>query len=202
MKFQVSVLFAVLALPLGCIDGGGSSGGGLELGSLSGTYELDEGCTVVAEGARATVDNCTLENFVPFPVDITGSAVFHEEEISLSGTGDEHFTSYCYEATCEVEASGSLDKLSGRQEDGPFEAFAGEWAGSIQFTRSCADVQIVEGRENDCEPADDIEESDEFNVTASIYGSRIDASPESHGNFSVEITDDLLIVNGESIPRQ
>lgn len=200
MKCRILIVFAAVSLLLGCGDSPRSgSDSGVDIGPLSGQYKLDEGCTINASGARATTRGCQLEKYVDWPLEIDADAKFLEDEISFEGTADEHISTSCHEVTCQIEASGTFYKQSGRQENGPFEAFAGEWSGSLHVERVCENIQVV-GPADNCEPVDDFTESDDITVGAQIFGMRIDAYSDQGGSFTVTKSGDNLIIDGDSIP--
>ena len=209
MKMKYLPILAVGLLLFSCGDTENSVSD-LKFASLSGEFQIAEGCTVKSQGARASVTNCYLEDFVRWPIEITGDATLGEEKITFQGRGDEYWEDEgCFRSTCDIKATGTFEKLSSRQVSGPFEAFAGEWEGRVVIDHVCSTIEVTNPSNPRCyRDADNVgdryvsgtkEWQEYFPVQASIYGSRIETTGRT--NVEVLIDDDTLTVNNTRFDR-
>lgn len=208
---QYFIILLASALLFSCGDSEDSAGD-LKFGALSGTYQIGEDCTVSVKGARASVTDCYLDEFVYWPVRVSGSATLGEEKITFQGGGDEYWDQDgCFRSICDVQASASFEKRSGRQTSGPFEAFAGEWEGQLDIDHVCTKIEVIDPSNEQCYWDTDAEVGDQFldesrawqesfELQVSVSGSRMVVTGES--NFEVLIDEDTLIIDGTRFDRR
>jgi|GEM_PF-5406640 len=210
IAIQFIIILAASVLLSSCGDSENSAED-LKFGALSGTYQVGDDCIVNAKGARASVEDCALEEFVRWPVNVSGNATLGEEKITFQGGGDEYWEEYgCLRSVCNVQVSGSFEKRSGRQSSGPFEAFAGEWDGQVDIEHVCTKIEVIDPTDESCYWGTDTEFGAEYldetrtwqesiPLQASVSGSRIEVSGES--TFEILIDDDTLIIDGTRFDR-
>ena len=166
----------------------------VRLNSLAGSYALnDEGCTANVRESDVSLQACRTESFDEIET-LEGSATFSDSSITMSGVWTVETGGGDCPWVCTESGSGSVSKSEGREDDGPFSTFAGQWSGSVSIDLKC---------KPSCEEAFEREEVYAYTFDVDVFGRTATIEHQGHIDGIVDVigTDQSVSIDGDVIDK-